>query len=797
MDKAVFKEKLKLALYQVGGKSLALAEDYELYMSLGLVIRELIGKKWAETNKENCHKKKVYYLSMEYLPGRQTKKNLIYLGLYETVKTAFSEMDKSLDDILSEERDPGLGNGGLGRLAINFLDSSASLQIPTTCYGLRYRSGFFKQKISQGVQKEVADNWLTQPNIWEYIRNKSYEVKIGGNIEIYGTDENLVFKHVNYEKVKAVSYDIPYIGYKKDNINVLRLWAAESYEDVDYDLFSSGFQLDSFFNVERAHTITQFLYPNDTNIDGKNLRLKQEYFLASATIQDIIKEYIQSGKSIKDFPVFRNIHLNDAHPALAIPELMRILLDEYDLPWVEAWNIVVNSFTFTNHTILPENMERWNIDLIKQVIPRIWLIIEEINHRFVCELKSELQIDDYGTLRDLSIIEDNDIKMVNLAIAGTYSINGVAQLHTDILKSRVLKNFYKIFPESFSNITSGIVHRRWLMSANESLTKYLSDRIGPNFMDEPRELIKLLEYKDDKSTLRDLYRIKNENKVRLGEYIFKTQGIKVSPYALFDIHIKKIHEYKRQLLNILHVIHLYLRLKENPNLDMVPRVYIFGGKAAYGHHAAKEIIRLIISVSNTINRDFTIKDKLKVVFIEDLNVSKAEIIIPAGDISEQISTPTKEASGTGNMQLMMNGAITLGTLDGTNLEIAREVGEENIVLFGLKDYEIYEYIDNNSYNPREIYYKDRLIKQVLESLIGKDGITFGDFRLIYDLLTKYNDTYYILKDFDSYRKAQERIGNLYRDRETWSKMSLVNIAHSGKFSSDYTVKKYADEIWNI
>ena len=797
MDKVQFKEKLKLGLYQVAGKSLALADNYEIYMSLGLVLRGLIGENLAKASKNNSFKKKVYYLSMEYLPGRQTKKNLLYLGIYDTIKAVLSEMNLSIDDILAEESDPGLGQGGLGRLAASFLESMAMLEIPSLAYGLRYGSGFFKQEILGGVQKEVADNWLENPNIWEYRRKNSYEVKLGGNIEIYGTGKDLVFKHINYEIIRAVSYDIPILAYHKKNINNLRLWSAENPENVDYDLFARGFQQDSYMNVDRAHAITQFLYPNDSNLDGKKLRLKQEYFLASATIQDIINDYKGLGKDIRDFSLYRIVHLNDTQPAFAIPEFMRILLDDYGLQWVDAWNIVVNSFTFTNHAILAENMERWSIDLIKEVMPRIWLIIEEINHRFVYELKNELLVDDYGSIRDLSIVEDNYIKMVNLTIAGSYSVNGVAELHTDILKTRVLKNFYKAFPESFSNVTSGSAHRRWILGANEPLAKFIDGKIGQEYIHEGKELINLLKYRDDKDTLRELNKVKHENKIRLSDYILKTQGIKLSPHGVFHVHIKKIHEYKRQLLNILHVIHLYHRLKENPNLDMIPRVYIFSGKAAYGHQAAKEIIRLIISVSNTINKDFTIKEKLKVVFIEDLNISKAEIIMPAADVSEQLSTPTKEVSGTGNIQLMMNGAITLATLDGSNMEIAREVGEDNIILFGLKDYEIYEYMDKNSYNPREIYYKDRIVKQVVDCLIEKDGIAFGDFRLIYDLLTKYNDSYFILKDFESYRKAQKKINDLYRDREKWAKMSLINIANSGKFSSDYTVQKYVDEIWHI
>lgn len=797
MDRTAFKEKLELGLYQIGGKSLDMADDYDLYTSLGMVLRELIGKNCAKINKRDEDEKRISYLSMEYLPGRLMKKNLLYLGLYETANSVFKEIGRPLDDILSVENDPGLGNGGLGRLAASFLDSMVNQGVPGIGYGLRYESGYFNQSIIEGFQREVPDNWLEEPYIWEYRRRVSFEVRFGGNVEIHGSGQSLEFKHVNYERVKAVCFDIPYLGYKKTNVNFLRLWSAQTYEGIDYNLFAGGYQSDSFLNIDKARAITQFLYPNDTSSDGKKLRLKQEYFLASAAIQDIVKEYMESGKNIKDLYLYRNIHLNDTQPSFAIPELMRILLDEHGLPWVEAWNIVVNTFTFTNYMILKEKMEIWDIDSVKEILPRIWLIIEEINHRFVYELKNELNISDYGSLRDLSIIEDNYIKMVNLSLAGSYSINGVGDLHTSILKSRLLKDFYGLFPESFSDIISGTTHRRWVLGANELLSKYLSEKIGPGFILEPKELIKLLDYQEDLSTLRELNRIKHENKIRLSNYIMKKQGIKISPYALFDVHIEKIHEYKRQLLNILHVIQLYHRLKENPNLDVIPRVFIFGGKAAYGHYAAKEIIRLIISVSNTINRDFTIKEKLKVVFIEDLNVSKAEIIIPAADVSEQISTPTKEAPGTENIQLMMNGAISLASLDGTNMEIAREVGEENIILFGLKDYEIYEYTDNNSYNPREIYYKDRVIRQVVDSLIQKDGIGFGDFRLIYDLLTKYNDSYFILKDFQSYRKAQDKINILYRSRERWSKMSLINIANSGKFSSDYTVRKYAEEIWRL
>lgn len=795
MDKAIFKEKLRHALYQVAGKTIEKADNRELYLSLGLVLKVLIGIKLANDNRSNS--KKVYYLSMEYLTGTFTKKNLHYLGLFHIAQDTFNEWNHSLEDILSEEKDPGLGNGGLGRLAAGFMDSMTNLGIPGNGYGIRYESGLFKQKIENGMQEEIPDDWQSIPNIWEYKRAISYEVRFGGNIEISGSGQTLNFNHRDYERVKALAYDIPYIGYKSDNSSYLRLWAAESYIDFDFNLFSSGYLIDAYKDSLKAKTITQVLYPNDSNLDGKKLRLKQEYFLASASIQDIIKNYLESGGIVNNLNQYVTIHINDTHPTLMIPELMRILLDEFKLDWVEAWNITVNTFAYTNHTILPEAMERWDIPLIKEILPRIWLIIEEINHRFVYEIKNELHIDDYGTVRDLSIIEDNVLKMVNLAIVGSYSVNGVAELHTNILKERVLQNFYKIFPDSFINITNGIVHRRWLLNANPRLFNYLERKIGNDFIESPHELIKLLDYKDDSNTLKDLMTIKHENKQRLRDYIFQTQGVLVSPYAIFDVHIKRIHEYKRQLLNALHIIYLYNQLKENPNLDMVPRVFIFSGKAAPGYFAAKEILRLIISLSNTINNDRTIKEKLKVVFIENYDVSKAEIIIPAADVSQQISTTTKEASGTGNMKLMMNGAITLATQDGANVEIAREVGEDNIVLFGLKDYEVYNYIDKDNYNSKEYYYGDKNIKQALDTLIQKDGVGFGDFRFLYDLLTKYNDMYFILKDFEDYRLAQEKISDLYRDGEKWAKMSLTNIAHSGKFSLDNTVRKYAEEIWNL
>lgn len=798
MTKDMFVDKLQTSLFQVAGKDIKSASNHELYLSLGITLRDIIGKNWS--NQNNLYKEKnvkeVYYLSIEYLTGTFTKKNLQYLGLFEVARNAFNELGRSIEDVLSEEDDPGLGNGGLGRLAVAFLDSLSSLGMFGHGYGLRYKHGLFEQNIKEGRQVEQADNWLSKVNIWEYKRDESYEIKLGGNVNISGSGENLVFSHVNYEQIKAVPYDIPYLGYKNDSVNTLRLWSAEAINQVNFEQFSNGHFQESVREKNQAQAITQFLYPNDSNIEGKKLRLKQEYFLVSASIQDLIKKFIDKGLFIKDFPKYRAIQLNDTHPVLAIPEFMRILMDEYKLEWVEAWDVTVRTFAFTNHTILPEAMERWDIGMVKEIIPRIWLIIEELNHRFIYILKNEKNIEEYAEIRDLSLIENNEIKMVNLAIIGSHSINGVAEMHTNILKEKVFNNFYKIFPERFNNKTNGIVHRRWLFNANPSLTEYLKKQIG-DFTD-PNDLIKLLEFKDDKKVLDNLMRIKHENKVRLAEYIFQTQGLVVNPYSIFDVHIKRIHEYKRQLLNILHIIYLYNKLKENPNLDIVPRTFIFSGKAANGYYAAKEIIRLILSVSDAINNDISIKDKLKVVFIENYNVTKAELIIPAADISEQISTTTKEASGTGNMKLMMNGAITLATRDGANVEIGNQVGEDNIVFFGLKDYEVYGYLEENNYNSKEIYHMDKKLKSTIDKLISRDSITgFEEYRLLYDLLIKYNDMYFILKDFDDYRLAQEKINDLYRDRNKWSKMSLINIAHSGVFSSDNTIKKYAEEIWGI
>lgn len=801
MTKSLFLDKLQEALYQVSGKDIKDASDRELYLSLGTVLKEQIGKNLSERNKlyKSEKVKQVFYLSMEFLTGTFTKKNLQYLNLYDIADEAFTEINRPLEKIFAQEEDPGLGNGGLGRLAVAFLDSLASLNMPGHGYGLRYEKGLFKQKISENKQSELPDNWVDDNNIWEYKREEeSYEVKIGGHIDISGSGNKLVFTHVDYQRVKAVPYDIPMLGYRNDVVNYLRLWSAESFKDIDFKEFAKGNFGESFKDIINARTLTQFLYPEDSNIEGKKLRLKQEYFLVSASVQDLVKKYKDEGLPLKDFHKYRAIHINDTHPVLAIPEFMRVLIDENHMEWLDAWDITVKTFGFTNHTILSEAMERWDITIFKEILPRIWMIIEEINHRYIYFLENEKGIKEKEKLDELSIISEKEVRMVNLAIMGSHSINGVAELHTNILKEKVLNNFYNIYPEKFNNKTNGIVHRRWLLNANPELSSFIKDLIGDGFISNPLELEKLLQFIDDKDVLQELAKIKHHNKERLAKYIYDTQGIKVNPYSIFDIHIKRIHEYKRQFLNILHIMYLYDKLKQNPNLDMVPRTFIFGGKAAPGYYIAKEVIRLINSVANVVNNDLTIKDKLKVVFIENYNISKAEILFPAADVSEQISTTTKEASGTGNMKFMMNGAITIATLDGANVEIAREVGEDNIVIFGLRSHEVYEYYEKGNYNALEILKNNKDLENIVEKLISKDAMVGQEtFEDLYNLLTKYNDTYFLLRDFESYRLAHEKINEIYRDFDRWNSMSLINIAKSGVFSSDNTIRKYAEEIWGI
>lgn len=802
MEKEILINGLKNAHYRLTGKTLDKGSTEEIYLALGNYIKEILGERLAESEKlyEERNKKSVYYISMEFLTGRFLKKHLEYLELYDLVEEVCNDLGLDLGEIIQVENDPGLGNGGLGRLAAAFMDSLVSLKMPGFGYGLRYEKGLFEQRIENFKQVEYPDDWLKIENIWEYKRaQEEVEVRIGGLINISGSGEDLNFNHVNYQRVKAVPYDVPYLGYRNGRVNTLRLWSAESHKDMDFKEFAQGNFHQSFYEKNQASTLTQFLYPEDSNIEGKKLRLKQEYFLVSASMQDLVRKHLKRGHRLADFHQYHAIHINDTHPVLAIPELVRIFVDEQNLPWDQAWAITEKTFAFTNHTILLEAMEKWDIELFKEILPRIWMIVEEINYRYLYFLENEKDVDSLNLLNHLSILEHNQIKMVNLAVMGSYSINGVAQLHSNILMNNTLKDLYQIFPERFNNKTNGIVHRKWLLGANKELSMWIENLIGDGFITDPMKLKNLLKFMNDETKLKELSQIKFNNKVRLADYVWETQQIKINPYSIFDIQIKRIHEYKRQLLNILHIIHLYMELKKNPHMDMVPRTFIFAGKAAPGYYLAKEIIKLIVAVANTVNNDLTIKDKIKVVFVENYNVSNAEILIPAADISEQISTASKEASGTGNMKFMMNGAITLATLDGANVEIHQEVGDENIILFGLRSEEVHAYENGHKeYNAKAVYKKNPRIKTVLDQLLEKTALTnYEAFQTLYDTLVEYNDRYLVLKDFESYRLAHKKIDKIYRDEFKFNKMSLMNIANSGIFSSDRTIRQYASEIWHI
>lgn len=796
-----FKDNLKDRLSKVSGKILEEATISDIYRAVGSILQEEIGRNWTDTNTryKESDSKQMYYISMEFLTGKFTERNLQYMDLYEIVKTSVEQLGFSFEEVIGVETEPGLGNGGLGRLAAAFLDSLASLKMPGHGYGLRYEKGLFKQIIDRGQQFEMPDDWIREIDIWQYKREDAvYEVKFGGRIETSKEDGELGFEHIGYESVKAEAYDIPILGYQNKVVNHLRLWKANSYSDINFEEFSKGNLKQAFEDINDAKAITQFLYPNDSTYEGKKLRLKQEYFLVSASVQDIIKNYKKLNKPLANMSDYVAIHTNDTHPALAIPELMRILIDEEYLKWDDAWTICKDVFAFTNHTILSEAMETWDLGLYKEVLPRIYGITEEINHRFIYFLRNVKKISSEQELSKLSIIWDNKVRMVNLSILGSHSVNGVAWLHTEILKQRELNHFYKIFPDKFNNKTNGIVHRKWLLLANSELTNFLEEKIGDSFKTDALRLEDLMKFKDDEDSFNKLYDIKHKNKEDLARIIYEEQGIVLNTHSIFDVHIKRIHEYKRQLLNVLHIIYLYNELKENPNIDMVPRTFIFAGKAAPGYYAAKEIIRLINSVAKLVNEDIHIKDKLKVVFISNYNVSKAEYIIRAADVSEQISTTTKEASGTGNMKFMMNGAVTLATLDGANVEIFNEVSDDNMVIFGMKYAEVYEHYEKNDYNSKAIYYTNKTIKDTVDKLVDTKFFANGEtFESLYDLLIKNNDSFFVLKDFEDYINAQKKVDTLYRDRKKWMQMCLINIAKSGVFSSDNTIKKYADEIWDI
>ena len=799
LNKNKFKQSFETKMYSLYAQSIKDATDEQLLNVLCSVIKDIISKKWVDNKLDS--QKEVYYFSIEFLLGRQLKSNLLNLGIEDVVRTGLKELNIDLDNLINAESDPALGNGGLGRLAACFLDSMASLDISGHGYGIRYKHGLFEQKFINGYQVEVPDNWLTQGGyVWETVRpNKAIVVKFEGNVNLVDKNGRLEVNHTDYIPVMAMPYDIPIIGYRNNSINTLRLFKSEVLSRDFGPLTihaknSYGSYEDALKYKYYAEEISQVLYPNDSNYAGRLLRLKQEYFFVSAGIQDIIRKYKKNKLDIKKLNEKVAIHINDTHPTLCIPELMRILLDEEGLSWDEAWNITINTVSYTNHTIMTEAMERWPKEMLKTLLPRIYMIIEEIDRRYMNELEESKY--DHDKIYRMSIIDNNDIKMANLSIVGSHSVNGVAKLHTELLKKEVLKDFYDHEPEKFNNKTNGIAHRRWLISSNTELSDLITGLISEDWKTDTRKLKELEAHRNDKAVLEKIGQIKYNNKERLAKFIKEKYDIDVNPNSIFDVQIKRLHAYKRQLLNALHILHLYHELLENPNFDMEPRTFIFGAKAAPGYYLAKCIIKFINSLAEKINNDPRIDNKIKVVFIENYDVSKAELIIPAADVSEQISTTTKEASGTGNMKLMMNGAITLATLDGANIEIFDQVGEDNIVIFGLSANEVLNYNKFGGYSALDLYNSNRVIKRVVDDLVNgfipnmeKEG------RQIYDSLITYNDEYFVLRDMENYIEAQEKIDRLYKNKEKWNEMALINIANSGVFSSDRTIAEYAEDIW--
>lgn len=759
------------------------------YHALGRLIRRYLAKNWRRTRERYREEKakQVYYFSMEFLPGAQLSNNMYNLGLYNVVKEGLDELALDFENVERAEADPALGNGGLGRLASCFMDSLASLGIPGHGNGIRYQYGLFEQKFVNGHQVEIPDHWLRRKNVWE-TRNEqsSCLVRFGGNVWLEEDENGVISPH--YEdtlNVLAVPYDTPAVGYQNDIVNNIRLWSAEIPENEE----SHYMTLDSRREIQE---ITQVLYPDDSDYEGLLLRLKQEYFMVSAGVQSIVRHFKKYNVPRKNMSEYVSIHINDTHPALVVPELMRILMDEEMLNWESAWEITKQVCSYTNHTVLAEALEKWPVDMVKTLLPRIYMIIEEINRRHIEEIRPI-----YGEEKawETSIIRDGMVHMAHLAIIGSHSVNGVARLHSEILKNDTLHPFYELYPERFNNKTNGVTHRRWIHLSNPRLSKMLDEKIGEQWRVSPSELKLLKGFIDDNKTLKELAKIKRANKIDFAEMVEELNGVKISPDAIFDVQIKRLHAYKRQHLNALHILSRYLYIKENPRAKVQPRVFIFGAKAAPSYTYAKEIIKVINTLADIINNDPEIGDKLKVVFIENYGVSYAEKIIPAADVSEQISLAGKEASGTSNMKLMSNGALTLATLDGANVEINQLVGDDNMFLFGLKADEVSELRPH--YDPHKVYMEDETINKVMNALI--DGTLPGaeeEGRSIFNSLVHYGDEYFVLKDFSSYVKAQEAIDDLYADPKAWNQMALLNIAESGPFSADFTIKQYAEEIWH-
>ena len=805
--KEAFKKSVKDNVKFLYRKTIEEATQEQIFQAVSYTVKDVIIDNWLETQKayDEQDPKTVYYMSMEFLMGRALGNNLINLCAYGEVKEALDELGFDLNCIEDQEPDPALGNGGLGRLAACFLDSLATLNYSAYGCGIRYHYGMFKQKIENGYQIEVPDNWLKNGYPFE-LRRPEYakEVHFGGYVRVEYDPEKggNKFIHEGYQAVKAIPYEMPNTGYDNDVVTTLRIWDAEPIVDVELDSFDKGDYKKAVEQENLARNIVEVLYPNDNHYAGKELRLKQQYFFVSASLQAAIDKYKKKHSDIKKLYEKVTFQMNDTHPTVAVAELMRILMDEEGLGWDEAWEVTTKSVAYTNHTIMSEALEKWPIELFSRLLPRVYQIIEEINRRFILEIQAKYP-GNYEKIKKMAIIYDGQVKMAHLAIAAGYSVNGVARLHTEILKNQELKDFYELMPQKFNNKTNGITQRRFLLHANPLLADWITEHIGPDWITDLPQLKKLAVYADDDKALQEFMNIKFKNKERLAKYILEHNGVEVDPHSIFDVQVKRLHEYKRQLLNILHVIYLYNQIKMHPEMEFYPRTFIFGAKASAGYATAKKIIKLINSVADVVNNDASINGKIKVVFIENYRVSNAEWIFAAADVSEQISTASKEASGTGNMKFMLNGAPTLGTMDGANVEIVEEVGAENAFIFGLSSDEVINYENNGGYDPNVIYNTDEEIRQVLMQLIN--GTFSNDtelFRDLYDSLlntknTDRADRYFILADFRSYADAQKRVEAAYRDEKGWAKKALLNTACSGKFTSDRTIQEYVDDIWHL
>ncbi len=805
-DKELFKRSVLYNVKTLYRKTLEEATPQQIFQAVSYAVKDQVITNWMDTQEEYEKEdpKIVYYLSMEFLMGRALGNMMINLQAYKDAKDALEELGVDINVIEDQEPDAALGNGGLGRLAACFLDSLATLGYAAYGCGIRYRYGMFKQEIRDGYQIEVPDNWLADGNPFELRRSEyAKEVKFGGYVSCR-VDENgrSNFYQENYQVVKAVPYDLPVVGYGNGIVNTLRIWDAEPVDCFRLDSFDKGDYQKAVEQENLARNIVEVLYPNDNHYAGKELRLKQQYFFISASVQEAVAKYMRSHDDVRKFYEKATFQLNDTHPTVAVAELMRILMDEYYLTWDEAWEVTTKTCAYTNHTIMSEALEKWPIELFSRLLPRVYQIVEEINRRFLLQIE-QMYPGDQEKIRRMAIIYDGQVKMAHLAICASYSVNGVARLHTEILKKQELKDFYEMMPQKFNNKTNGITQRRFLLHGNPLLADWVTAHVGSDWITDLPKINKLKIYADDEKSQQEFMNIKYQNKVRLARYILENNGIEVDPRSIFDVQVKRLHEYKRQLLNILHVMYLYNCLKDNPNLDFYPRTFIFGAKAAAGYRNAKLTIKLINSVADVVNNDPAINGKIKVVFIENYRVSNAELIFAAADVSEQISTASKEASGTGNMKFMLNGALTLGTMDGANVEIVEEVGAENAFIFGLSSDEVIRYENQGGYDPMEIFNNDPDIRRVLMQLING---TFAQdteiFRTLYNSLlntqsTAKADTYFILKDFRAYADAQKKVEAAYRDEARWAKSAILNVACAGKFTSDRTIQEYVDEIWKL